>query len=250
MKVKIYFIRKIFYIKQMLLVTSLLVMSQARKIFWKVMKFKRAVSNVPRMTNSQELIDAWRIYGPKLCELIFGSSMVAVPSLEDAFSFDLLACFSKNKSNLFKNSFSLLGHILNIIKRGSSVTNMSDILKISTISSLGCGGLSNTWKSDNKSVTIRMEGLSKRWINHDLTLFAIDCDKVDLRGKKLYIITEVICAEMVWIDVEINSSRITQEYEDFPVAYSYLKFTVDADGGIISSDKMTKLKVNAVFEGI
>ena len=194
---------------------------------------------------------AWKMFGPKICELIFCSSMVAVPSIEDAFSFDLLVCFSRNNSNLFRKSFRLLGHLLNIVN--SRITNMTEILRMSSQSlteDMGGAALSNTWKNMNKSVTIRMEGLSKHWINWQNagTLLAVDSDKVDLRGKNLYMISQVIWAQMVYIEVEVNSSRITFEYEDFPVAYSYQKFTVD-DDGILLSAKDKKLKLDAVFEG-
>ena len=80
----------------------------------------------------------------------------------------------------------------------------------------------------------------------------LDCEKVDLCNDSVYIISEVVYAEKVIIDIQINTkdkydSNIVEIDSKIPVAFSYLKFPVDKNGVLLAA-KDTKIKFDAVFE--
>ena len=120
---------------------------------------------------------------------------------------------------------------------------------------------SYTWTDDNndKSVTIKMSGLSKYELNWNLKQgsLVLDCEKVDLCNESVYVISEVVYAETVIIDVQVNKEKsefdrkiveIDLNSGKIPVSFSYLKFPVDKNGVLLAA-KDTKLKLDAVFEG-
>ena len=132
-----------------------------------------------------------------------------------------------------------------------------EILRYPLKEDLASTFFSYTWTDDNndKSVTIKMSGMSKYELNWNLKpgSLALDCKKVDLCNDSVYIISEVVYASVVIIDVQIKKNS---EFErkviqinngTIPVAFSYLKFPVDKNGVLLAA-KDTKLKTDAVFE--
>ena len=115
---------------------------------------------------------------------------------------------------------------------------------------------SYTWTDDInlKLVTIKMLGMSKYVLKGNLKQgsLVLDCEKVDLCNDSVYIISEVVYAEKVIIDVQISTKEKfgenTVEIDSkIPVAFSYLKFPVDKNGVLLAA-KDTKIKLDAVFE--
>ena len=136
---------------------------------------------------------------------------------------------------------------------------------------------SYTWTdvNNNKSVTINMSGMSKYQVSWHLKQgsLVLDCEKIDLRNESLYVISEVVYAARVVIDVRVDkNSEIDRKIMEIdtmtgqamldlgttvlqddtvidagiPVAFSYLKFHVDNNGALVADDD--KIQLNAVFE--
>ena len=87
----------------------------------------------------------------------------------------------------------------------------------------------------------------------------LDQEKLDLRNESVYVISEVIYATKVIVEVEIYDTKNIYHFDNqigfssssfqFPVGFSYLKFPVDKTG-TLQAAKDTKLNFNAVFESV
>ena len=65
----------------------------------------------------------------------------------------------------------------------------------------------------------------------------LDIDKVDLRGSFIYVISEVVVADIVHLDVDVvNCGRTSFETERIPITFSLLKFPVDEDGILLAGE--------------
>ena len=208
--------------------------------------------------HSPNPIVAWSILAQEISGKFFARSLLAVPSIDQASYYDLMVCFSK-VSHFWQltSSFRLLGHFLDISAPSKrNEPELWEFMKNPLKEDLNATSYSHTWTDDNnsKSVTIKMAGLSKYELNWNLKQgsLVLDCEKVDLCNDSVYIISEVVYAEKVIIDIQINTkekydSNIVEIDSKIPVAFSYLKFPVDKNGVLLAA-KDTKIKFDAVFE--
>ena len=79
----------------------------------------------------------------------------------------------------------------------------------------------------------------------------LDCKKVDLCNDSVYIISEVVYAEKVIIDVQISTKEKfgenTVEIDSkIPVAFSYLKFPVDKSGVLLAAKSLFNCNTNVL----
>ena len=77
----------------------------------------------------------------------------------------------------------------------------------------------------------------------------IENNMEDLRGiNTIYIISEVIYAQKVRVEVEVGNANMSDEINKrIPVAFSYMKFPMDKMG-VVQAAKDTKLNIAAEFQ--
>ena len=199
---------------------------------------------------------AWSILAQEISDKFFSRTLIAVPAIDHAEYYDLMVCFAKIVHFWqWTPTFRLLGHFLDISAPTKNEMELMEFIN-PLKEDLNSTSYSYTWTDDNKSktVTIKMSGLSKYELNWNLNQgsLVIDCEKVDLSNGSVYIISEVVYAQKVTIDVQVEkkerSERKLMEVDvQIPVAFSYLKFPVDKNGVLLAA-KDTKVKLDAVFE--
>ena len=196
---------------------------------------------------------AWSILTQKISDVFFSGTLLAVPYIDQANDYDLMVCFSKI-SHFWQRTttFRLLGHFLDIsapAKKNQKQIELLEILRNPLKEDLNSTYYSYTWadNNNNKSITIKMSGLSKSKVNWNLKQGSL---VLDLCDKSVYVISEVVRAEEVIIDVQVNkrntSEKKTMKINNIPVAFSYLKFPVDKNGVLLAA-KDTKVKLDASF---
>ena len=183
----------------------------------------------------------WRICDKEL-RSTFCSLMI--PNIEDPFEFDLLQCFSLSRSE--PRQFTAVGHFLNIADRNTLLGFPTNRLE----GSLDFNRLELTKEDDRMTVTIKVtvEGLRKHQVDWDCDgPMMLDIDKVDLRGSSIYVISEIIVAETVHMNVDVvNFGRTSYETEMIPISFSLLKYPVDEDGILLDAEQ-TKFSLEDNF---
>ena len=211
--------------------------------------------------DSADPIVAWSILAQKISDEVFDGTLIAVPEIQQASNYDLMVCFSKI-SHFWQltPTFRLHGHFLDISAPAKKNDEMElmEVLRNPLKEEMNSTSYSYTWTDDNnnKSVTIKMSGMSKYELNWNLKegSLVLDSEKVDLRNESVYVISEVVYASQVIIDVQVNKKKsefdrniMKIDTEKIPVAFTYLKFPVDKNGVLLAA-KDTKVKTDAVFE--
>ena len=98
-------------------------------------------------------------------------------------------------------------------------------------------------------MTITLEGMKKYAMNGNVEgELVLDQEKFDLRNESVYIISEVIYATKVIIEI-YKTKNIYHFDNQIPVGFSYLKFPVDKTGTLHAATD-TKLNFDAVFESV
>ena len=199
---------------------------------------------------------AWSILAQEISDKFFSGNLLAVPAIDQASYYDLMVCFSKISHFLQRTpTYRLLGHFLDISAPAKNEMElmMIEILRNPLKEDMNSTSFSYTWidEDNDKSVTIKMSGMSKYQLNWNLKQgsLVLDSEKVDLRNDSVYVISEVVYAKSVLVDVQVKekSECIIETGGTIPVAFSYLKFPVDKNGVLLTA-KDTKLRLNAVFE--
>ena len=205
---------------------------------------------------SPDPVVAWSILAQEISDKFFSRTLIAVPAIDEAKYFDLMVCSAKILHFWqWTPTFRLLGHFLDISAPAKNEMELMEVLRNPLKEDLNSTSYSYTWTDNkSKSVTIKMSGMAKYEMNWNLKegSLVLDCEKVDLCNGSVYIISEVVYAEKVIIDVQINKKETAErkiiEIDDkIPVGFSYLKFPVDRDGVLLTAEK-TKIKLDAVFE--
>ena len=209
--------------------------------------------------DSANPIVAWSILAQEISDKIFSGTLLAVPAIDQASYYDLMVCFSKI-SHFWQltPTYRLLGHFMDISTPAKNEMELMEVLRNPLKEDLN-STYSYTW-TNNKSVTIKMSGMTKYLLNWNLKegSLVLDSEKVDLRNESVYVISEVVYAEQVIIDVQVNKDSVVDRKimnimlacdacSLFPVAFAYLKFPVDKNGVLLAAQD-TKLKTDAVFE--
>ena len=113
-------------------------------------------------------------------------------------------------------------------------------------------GYKKNWEEGEKSITIEMSNMTKlvtNWAGIGEGNLVIDNSLEDLQGiKTIYIISEVIYAERITVEVNLGTARMSDEITTkTPVAFNYMKFPVDK-WGVLQPAKDNKLNIGAEFQ--
>ena len=206
---------------------------------------------------------AWRLAAKDMSKEFFSSQMVVVPHIEEASFYDLMVCFTKEKIGVLEKlakvgpEYQLQGHISDLVRTstedGSPKTNMEELLHTCQHPSkedIKTTNYSKSWSEEKKTITVEMSG--SKYVTH-WTIGAgnlvINTSMEDLQGiNTVYIISEVIYAEKVRVEVEVGKEILADELKKrIPVAFSYMKFPVDKMG-VVQPAKDTKLNTGAMFQ--
>ena len=218
---------------------------------------------MPRNVNLKKLnqLDpnlAWSLLTSEISDKFFDGTLLAVPDLEEASYFDLMVCFSKIKSNILQKftkseaDFRLHGHFLDLAAEGKIEDKFMEVVKNPLEEDLVRDSCSFSWTDgSSKAVTVTMEGMKKYVMNWNVEGdLVLDQEKLDLRNESVYVISEVIYATKVIVEVEIYDTKNIYHFDNqIPVGFSYLKFPVDKTG-TLQAAKDTKLNFDAVFESV
>ena len=197
---------------------------------------------------------AWSILTSEISETFFNGTLLAVPTIEEASYFDLMVCFSKVNSNILnkmsKSKYRLHGHFLDLASEGKTDKKLMKVLRKPLKEDFN-SECSSYWSDGNKQVKITLQGMKKYVMNWNLEGdLVIDHKKVDFRNRSVYVISEVVYAEKIIMEVQIYYTKNVYYFDkQIPVAFSYLKFPVDKNG-ILQAAKDTKLNFDAVFEPV
>ena len=185
---------------------------------------------------------AWSVLTSEISDKFFDGTLLAVPTIKQASYYDLMACFSKIK----KSKYRLHGQLnLNLASGGKMDEKFME-------KDLNTESFSHTWSDGDHSVKITLEGVKKLVMNWDMEgSLVIDHNEVDFRKKSVYVISEVVTAAEIIVELQLFYTKNVYHFDDkqTPVAFSYLEFPVD-ENGILQDAKDTKLDMNAVFEPI
>jgi len=207
---------------------------------------------------------AWRILSSEISNKFFHDEMDVVPNIGDAAYYDLMVCFSKNKSGFVDKlagapaEYKLLGHFSDLAKTfishdGGPVTDSSDFLYMCqhpSFEDIRPRDHSMIWEKNSKMIHIELNGLRKvvtNWTVESGSL-VLDLELEELNGiKSVYIIGEVIYSERVFMEMKVSDGKLACEISNVPVAFSYIKFPVDKDG-ILQRAEQSKIKADIAFQ--
>ena len=201
---------------------------------------------------------AWSLLATEISEKFFSGTLLTVPTIDEANYFDLMVCFSKKKKNILKTitgtnaDFRLHGHFLDLAVEGKLDEELIEVMRNPLEEDLNIESNSFSWTDGgSKSVTIRLDGMKKYVMNWNVEGdLVIDHEKLDLRNESVYVISEVVYARQVTVEVQIYYTKNVYHFHDqIPVGFSYLKFPVDRTG-TLQPAKDTKINLDAVFEPV
>ena len=172
---------------------------------------------------------AWRLVAKDMSKVFFSSQMVAVPHIEEASFYDLMVCFTKEKVGMLEKlakvgpEYQLHGHIADLVRiyteDGQPRNNMEELLYTCQHPSeeqIEITSHTKTWEEGKKYITVEMSGLTKYVTNWTIgaSNLVIDTNMEDLHGiYTVYIISEVIYAEKVRVEVEVGKDIFADEIE-------------------------------------
>ena len=198
---------------------------------------------------------AWSVLASEISDTFFNGTLLVVPTIEEAFYFDLMVCFSKVNDNILnkmsKSKCRLHGHFLDLASEGKTDKKLLKVLRNPLKEDIN-SDYSSYWSDGNsRAVTITLQGMKKYVMNWNLDGdLVLDHKKFDLRNRSVYVISEVVYAEKIIVEVQIYYTKNVYHFEqERPVAFSYLKFPVDKNG-TLQAAKDTKLNFDAVFEPV
>ena len=208
---------------------------------------------------------AWRLVSKDMSKEFFNSRMVTVPHIEEAAFYDLMVCFAKKDMRMLDKlarvgpEYHLHGHVADLVKvsseDGSPVSNMDELLytcQHPAKEEMVIMGYKKNWEEGEKSITVEMSNMTKlvtNWAGIGEGSLVIDNTLEDLHGiKTIYIISEVIYAERITVEVNVGKARMSDEITTkTPVAFNYMKFPVDKLG-VVQPAKDNKLNIGAEFQ--
>ena len=208
---------------------------------------------------------AWRLVSKDMSKSFFNSRMITVPHIEEATFYDLMVCFTKKNVGMLDKlakvgpEYHLHGHVADLVKvyteDGNPKTNMQELLYTCQHpfeEQIETKGYRKNWEEGEKAITVEMSDLTKlvtNWAAIGEGSLVIDNRLEDLQGiKNIFIISEVIYADKISVDVKVGTARMSDEITvKTPVAFSYMKFPVDKLG-VLQPAKDSKLKISADFK--
>ena len=167
--------------------------------------------------------------------------LVMVPHLQDAAFYDLMVVFTKCRVGFVDKLagvaplYSLHGHLADMVARAATdLPSLLDMCSSPAREEVSWPDFSHTWSRGGRSVTVSLSGLTKLVTNWTMAEGELVLDTgVEglLEGGKVYIITEVVYAHTVKVEVVTGERKVTEEVGGgVPVAFSYFKFPVSKEG--------------------
>ena len=189
---------------------------------------------------------------------VLAEDYMCVPRIEEAPYYDLMVCFSRPNPKSFSKIFSkeydfrLHGHLTDIVNNLIDYTKLLNLCKNPISGDLNKKEFIFKEEHGDKSVEIKLEGLTKEvinWAGISKGHLILDLEKVDLEGRRtVYMISEVIYASKVTIKASVGSSSKKDTLtRKLPVAFSYTKFPVSTDGVMKEAKDMDRLDRSASF---
>merc|ERR1719295_106668 len=189
--------------------------------------------------------DAWRVVRKEVAKELF-PGLLAVPHLFQADFYDLMVCFTKCRTNVIDKMaragpvYRLHGHIADLVDTGETdIPELVVMCKHPSKEDIYLPNFSRTWTKGDKAIMVKLGGLSKlvtNWTIGEGKLVMDTSIRELTEAGKVYVITEVIYAETVIVEVDSKKMSEAREMKRIPVAFSYFKFPMSS-GGVLQPGK-------------
>ena len=205
---------------------------------------------------SEPVAAAWRLVRRELAMDLPGQ-LVGVPHLPEAAFYDLMVCFTKCPAGVLDKLagvgpfYRLHGHVADLVD--GERTDMQGLLEMCSRPAredLSMADYSRTWSRGERAITVQLAGLTKLVITWTLTEggLVLNTAVEELEEvKKVYVISEVVYADVATVTVETEERRVERTEQQVPVAFSYFKFPVAGDGVVQAARGRGRLDREAEF---
>ena len=177
--------------------------------------------------------------------------LLPVPHLLQADYYDLMVCFTKCRANVIDKMaglgpvYRLHGHIADLVTtEKTDIPELVVMCKHPSKEDISLPNFSRTWTKGDKAIMVKLGGLSKLVTNWTISegKLVLDTSIKELtEAGKVYVITEVIYAETVIVEVDSKKKSEASEMKRIPVAFSYFKFPMSSEGVLqAGTDKVNK----------
>ena len=191
--------------------------------------------------SNKSLVEAWGMVKKDLGKDLFPGQLVVVPHIQEAAYYNLMVCFTKCQTGVLDkvarvgSFYRLHGHLADLVD--VTQTKMAELLFVSehpVKEEISLPDYSHTWVKDRRTISVELSGLIKlvtNWTINEGSL-VLDTGLEELEGvRKLYIISEVVFADRVRVEVTTGEQVLTdQVIQQVPMAFSYMKFPVTTEG--------------------
>ena len=177
--------------------------------------------------------------------------LLAVPHLLQADYYDLMVCFTKCPTSVMSKIvgegpvYRLHGHIADLVsKEHTDIPELVVMCQHPSKEDLHETNFTRTWTRGDRTIMVKLGGLSKLVTNWTIGEGKLVMDKsfeelADVA--KVYIISEVVFAETVIVEVDTKKKSEASEMKRIPVAFSYFKFPMNTEGVLqAGTDKVNK----------
>ena len=214
---------------------------------WRVVR--REVSQSIEFLKSSYLLHPFAVQKsfclPQVAKELF-PGLLAVPHLLQADFYDLMVCFTKCPTNAIDKMarvgpvYRLHGHIADLVAtEETDIPELVVMCKHPSQEDICLPNFSRTWTKGDKAIMVKLGGLSKLVTNWTITEGKLVMDtsiKELAEAGKVYVISEVIYAETVIVEVDSKKTSEAVEMKRIPVAFSYFKFPMSS-GGVLQPGK-------------
>ena len=136
--------------------------------------------------------------------------------------------------------YRLHGHIADLVAtEKTDIPELVAMCKHPSKEDISLPDFSRTWTKGDKAIMVKLGGLSKLVTNWTISegKLVLDTSIKELtEAGKVYVITEVIYAETVIVEVDSKKMSEAREMKRIPVAFSYFKFPMSS-GGVLKPGK-------------
>ena len=151
-----------------------------------------------------------------------------------------MVCFTKCRANVIDKMarvgpvYRLHGHIADLVAtEKTDIPELVVMCKHPSKEDISLPNFSRTWTKGDKAIMVKLGGLSKlvtNWTIGEGKLVMDTSIKELTEAGKVYVITEVIYAETVIVEVDSKKVKEAREMKRIPVAFSYFKFPITSEG--------------------
>ena len=182
---------------------------------------------------------------PQVAKELF-PGLLPVPHLLQAEYYDLMVCFTKCRANVIDKMarvdpvYRLHGHIADLVAtEKTDIPELVMMCKHPSEETISLPNFNRMWTKGDKVIMVKLGGLRKLVTNWTIGEGKLVMDtgiKEIAEAGKVYVITEVIYAETVVVEVDSKKISEAREVKRVPVAFSYFKFPMSS-GGVLQPGK-------------